>query len=189
MKVPYSWLKTFVNIDISAKELADKLVFAGFEIEEIIYLRDTIKNVRTGKIISISKHTNSDHLSICKINFGKETLQIVTGAKNVSEGDIVPVALDGAMLPDGKKIVSGELRGEISQGMLCSGGDLGLIEEDFIGAGVNGIWIMDKNTPINADINDIIDNNEIVLDVAITANRPDCMPPRSMHHRFFSQVI
>ncbi len=174
MKVPYSWLKTFVNIDISAKELADKLVFAGFEIEEIIYLRDTIKNVRTGKIISISKHTNSDHLSICKINFGKETLQIVTGAKNVSEGDIVPVALDGAMLPDGKKIVSGELRGEISQGMLCSGGDLGLIEEDFVGAGVNGIWIMDKNTPINADINDIIDNNEIVLDVAITANRPDC---------------
>lgn len=174
MKVPFSWLKTFVNIDISAEELAEKLVFAGFEIEEIIYLRDTIKNVRTGKIVSISRHTNSDHLSICQINFDKEQLQIVTGAKNVQEGDIVPVALDGATLPDGKKIISGELRGEISQGMLCSGGDLGLIEEDFLGAGVDGIWIMDKNTPINADINDIIGNNEIVLDVAITANRPDC---------------
>lgn len=174
MKIPYSWLKDFVNINITAEELADKLVFAGFEIEEIIYLRETIQNVRTGKIISINKHSNSDHLSICQINFGKDTFQIITGAKNVAVNDIVPVALDGAILPGGKKIVSGELRGEVSQGMLCSGGDLGLIEEDFARAGVDGIWIMDTNTPINADINDIIDNNEIVLDVAITANRPDC---------------
>lgn len=174
MKIPFSWLKDFVNINITAEQLADKLVFAGFEIEEIIYLRDNIKNVHAGKIISISKHNNSDHLSICQINFGKDTLQIVTGAKNIAVGDIVPVALDGALLPGGKTIASGELRGELSQGMLCSGGDLGLIEEDFALAGVDGIWIMDKNTPINTDINDIIDNNEIVLDVAITANRPDC---------------
>lgn len=175
MKVPYSWLKDFVDITISPEELGEKLVSAGFEIEEVIYMRETIKNVVTGKILSVVKHSNSDHLNICSIDVGKDKpLQIVTGANNIRQGDIVPVALDKAVLPSGKKIFAGELRGELSEGMLCSGGELDLSEEDFVGAGVNGIWIMPKETAIGADINDIINNNEVVLDVAITANRPDC---------------
>ncbi len=175
MKVPYSWLKDFVDITISPNELGEKLVSAGFEIEEVIYMRDAIKNVFTGNILSIENHNNSDHLSVCSIDVGKDKpLQIVTGAKNINAGDIVPVALDNSQLSNGKKIFAGELRGVISEGMLCSGGELDLTEDDFVGAGVNGIWIMPKDTAIGIDINDYIGNNEVVLDVAITANRPDC---------------
>ncbi|MGN0768543.1 MAG: phenylalanine--tRNA ligase subunit beta, partial [Christensenellales bacterium] len=174
MKVPFSWIKEFVDIDVSAQELGDKLVSAGFEIEEYINLRDSIQNVVVGQVESIEKHKDSDHLNICLVNVGKEVLQIVTGAQNVRKGDKVPVALDGAVLPDGKRIKSGELRGVASNGMLCSGGELGLAEEDYPGAGVNGILILKEEERVGEDINDVIGNDEIVLDVAVTANRPDC---------------
>lgn len=174
MKVPFSWVKDFVDINVSAEELGEKLVSAGFEIEEIINLRDTIQNVVVGCVLDIKKHEDSNHLNICKIDIGSKILQIVTGAQNVKAGDKVPVALDGSVLPDGKIIKSGELRGVKSEGMLCSGGELNLIEEDYVGAGVNGILILNQNEVIGTDINDVIGNNEIVLDVAITANRPDC---------------
>ncbi len=175
MKVPYSWLKEFVNIDgISAETLGDKLVSAGFEIEEYIYQRDAIKNIVVGKVEEIVRHPDSDHLFVCQINVGQDALlQIVTGAQNVSKGDIVPVCLDGAVLPDGKEIHTGALRGVKSEGMLCSGGELGLTEDDFEGAGVNGIWIIREKCEIGQDINDVIENNDIILDVAVTANRPD----------------
>lgn len=176
MKVPVNWLKDFVNIDgISIQELSDKLVSCGFEIEEVIFERDAIKNVVTGKIVSIEKHSNANSLSVCKIDVGSgELLQIVTGAKNVSVGDIVPVAKDGAVVHGGKEIKSGELRGVLSCGMLCSGGELDLSEDDFKGAGVNGILLLDKKTDLGVDINDIIGRNDIILDVAVTANRQDC---------------
>ena len=174
MKVPFSWIKDFVDIDVSVQELGDKLVSAGFEIEEYIYLRDNIKNVVVGLVDDIYKHQDSNHLNICKINVGSEILQIVTGAQNVHKGDKVPVALDGALLPDGKRIKTGELRGVLSSGMLCSGGELGLIEDDYPGAEVNGILILKENEEIGKDINDVIGNTDVVLDVAITANRPDC---------------
>lgn len=174
MKVPFGWIKEFVDIDISAQELGDRLVSAGFEIEEYINLRDNIKNVVVGKVESIEKHKDSDHLNICLVNTGKEVLQIVTGAQNVKKGDKVPVALDGAVLPDGKHIKSGELRGVMSCGMLCSGEELGLVEDDYPGAGVYGILILKEEERVGEDINDVIGNNEIVLDVAVTANRPDC---------------
>lgn len=174
MKVPYSWLKEFVDTDLSPEELGDKLVSAGFEIEEYIYLKNSIKNVVVGKVESIVKHEHSDHLNICQVNVGDKVLQIVTGAQNVRAGDLVPVALDGAVLPDGKTIKNGELRGEKSYGMLCSGGELDLVEDDYPGAGVNGILILKKTEKIGADINNVIGNTEVVLDVSITANRPDC---------------
>ncbi|NLL55960.1 MAG: phenylalanine--tRNA ligase subunit beta [Clostridiales bacterium] len=174
MKVPLSWLKEFVDIEISIQELADKLVSCGFEIEEIIYMRDNIKNVVVGKILTLEPHTNSNHLSICKVDVGESVIQIVTGANNVKVGDLVPVALDNAVLIDGTVIKTGELRGVVSQGMLCSGQELDLTEDDFAGAGVNGILILSKNAKIGQDINDIIGNTEVVLDVDVTANRPDC---------------
>ncbi|MBO4538875.1 MAG: phenylalanine--tRNA ligase subunit beta, partial [Clostridia bacterium] len=174
MKVPYSWLKELVNMDLTPSELADKLVSVGFEIEEIIYQRDSIKNVIACKVTAEVKHPNSDHLNICQVTDGKNNYQIVTGAQNVNVGDIVPVALDGAVLPDGKTIKSGELRGVKSEGMMCSGGELCLTEDDYVGAGVYGILILKPDVAIGTDINDVIGNNDIILDVAITANRPDC---------------
>ena len=102
MKAPISWLKDFVDIEISPQELADKLVSCGFEIEEIIYQKDKIKNVVTGKIININKHHNADKLLICEIDTAKEKITVITAAQNVKVGDIVPVALDGAQLANGK---------------------------------------------------------------------------------------
>lgn len=174
MKVPYSWLKEMVDMDLTPTELADKLVGVGFEIEEIIYQRDAIKNVVACKVLEEVKHPNSDHLNICQVTDGKKNYQIVTGAQNVNVGNIVPVALDGAVLPDGKTIRSGELRGVKSEGMMCSGGELGLTEDDYVGAGIYGILILKPDVIVGSDINDVIGNNDVILDVAITANRPDC---------------
>ncbi len=174
MKVPYSWLKDFVDIEgIDAETLGDKLVSAGFEIEEVIRLRDNIKNIVVGKVEEIVPHPDSDHMFVCQVNVGDKVCQIVTGAQNVKKGDLVPACLDGAVLPDGKTIRSGVLRGVKSEGMLCSGEELGLTEDDFAGAGVYGIWIIQEKCEIGEDINDVIGNTDIVLDVAITANRPD----------------
>ena len=142
MKAPISWLQDFVKIDIPAEALADKLVHAGFEVEEIIREADAIKNVVTGRVLAMERHPNSDHLWICQINVKTATLQIVTGAQNVQVGDIVPVALDGAVLPDGKRIFNGELRGVKSLGMLCGGSELGLTDADYEGADVDGILIL-----------------------------------------------
>lgn len=174
MKVPFSWLKEFVDVDLTPAELGDKLVSVGFEIEEVINLSDSIKNVVTAKIVTKEKHPDSDHLWICTVDIGNAVKQIVTGAQNINVDDIVPVALDGAELPNGKTIASGVLRGVASEGMMCSGGELGITESDFAGAGVNGILILPKNTEVGLDINEVIGNTETVLDVAVTANRPDC---------------
>ena len=174
MKAPISWLQDFVKIDISAEALADKLVHAGFEVEEIIREADAIKNVVTGRVLAMERHPNSDHLWICQINVKTATLQIVTGAQNVQVGDIVPVALDGAVLPGGKRIFNGELRGVKSLGMLCSGSELGLTDADYEGADVDGILILKPDTKVGVDINEILGRTDVILDVSVTANRPDC---------------
>ncbi|MDE5618237.1 MAG: phenylalanine--tRNA ligase subunit beta, partial [Clostridia bacterium] len=175
MKVTLNWLKDFVDIDVPVNELADKLVGAGFEIEEIINQRDNIQGVVLGKILSISKHPDADKLVVCDIDVGAERLQIVTGADNISEGDIVPVAKDGAKLPDGKRIKKGKLRGVESCGMLCSGGELALSESEYKGAGVYGILIMNgEKFPLGTDINEVLGYDDVILDVAVTANRGDC---------------
>lgn len=174
MKAPISWLQDFVKIDIPAEALADKLVYAGFEVEEIIREADSIKNVVTGRVLAMERHPNSDHLWICQINVKTATLQIVTGAQNVQVGDIVPVALDGAVLPGGKRIFNGELRGVKSLGMLCSGSELGLTDADYEGADVDGILILKPDTKVGVDINEILGRTDVILDVSVTANRPDC---------------
>lgn len=174
MKAPISWLKDFVEINVTPEQLADKLVAAGFEVEEIIRQADACKNVVTGLVKDIRRHENADKLSVCTVDVGTHTVQIVTGASNVSAGDVVPVALDGAVLPCGKSIKSGELRGVASQGMLCSGEELCLTEDDYKGASVYGILILEKGTPIGLDINSVLGNDDVILDVAVTANRPDC---------------
>ncbi|MCL2630737.1 MAG: phenylalanine--tRNA ligase subunit beta [Firmicutes bacterium] len=171
MLVPIKWLKEFVDLNLTPKELGDKLVSAGFEVERIKDLSLDITNVQIGRIISIAKHPNADKLVICKMDMGDRELQIITGATNVSEGDIVPVALDGAHLPCGKDIKAGAIRGEKSEGMLCGGEELGLTENDYAGAGCDGILILDKSAKIGENINEHLGLNDFVLDISITANR------------------
>lgn len=175
MKVPISWLKEFVEIKDDFKTLSDKLVNAGFEVEEIIELGAEISNIVVGKILTLSKHPNADKLQICSIDIGaSEKLQVVTGAQNVHEGDVVPVAIDGATLVGGKTIRTGALRGVESQGMLCSGEELGIDDYDYDGAEVDGILILSPDTPIGADIRKVVGLDEVVLDIGVTYNRADC---------------
>ncbi len=171
MLVPVKWLKEYVDIKIGTEELADKLVSCGFEIEGVIDLSANTKNVVVGEILSLEKHPNADKLQICSIDVGTEKLQIVTGANNIAVGDKVPVAKDGAILPNGMNIKSGELRGVASCGMLCSGGELNLTEADYKGAGIHGILILDSTLELGTDINVVLGTDDIVLDVGITANR------------------
>lgn len=176
MKVSLNWLKEFVDIDVDVNTLAQKLVSAGFEVEEIIDQSASMKNVVLGKIIKIEKHPDADKLQICQIDIGKESpVQIVTGAQNVSQGDIVPAALDNSLLPSGQAIKKGKLRGVDSFGMLCSGEELKLTNSDYEGAEVNGIMLMNKETyPIGSDMNIVLGYDDIILDIGVTANRSDC---------------
>lgn len=176
MKVSLNWLKDFVDIDIDVHALADKLVAAGFEVEEIIDKASEMKNVVLGKIVKLTKHPDADKLQICAIDVGaKETVQIVTGAQNIAEGDLVPVAMDNSLLPTGQVIKKGKLRGVESCGMLCSGEELKLTEAEYKGAGVYGILIMNEEKyPLGTDMNVILGNDDIILDIGVTANRSDC---------------
>lgn len=175
MKVSLNWLKRYIDIDVPVKELCDKMTLAGFEIEELIDVSETMKNVVCGKILKIEKHPDSDHLLICQIDVGAdEPVQIVTGASNVFEGAYVPAALHKSLLPNGMKITKGKLRGVPSNGMLCSGEELCLTEADYKGAEVYGIMILHGEPTPGTDMREILNMNDFIIDFSITSNRPDC---------------
>ena len=189
MKAPLSWLKDYVDIEVSAQELAEKLFSCGFEVEELVYLGEKINRVVVGEVKALTPHPDSDHMQICVVDCGEEygrELQIVTGAPNVYVGMKTPCALDGstvvesnpAMLeknPDGiKKIKKGKLRGVESFGMLCSGEELGINDDFYPGAEVNGLLDLEKDAPVGEDIKKIVGLDDWIFDISITANRPDC---------------
>lgn len=174
MKISLNQLKNYVDINVPVEELCDRMVLAGFEVEEIIDLSASLKNVVVGQILKITPHPDSDHLQICEVNVGSEVQQIVTGAQNVFPGAFVPAALHDSYLPDGTHIKKGKLRGVESVGMLCSGGELNLKDCDYKGAEVDGIMIMDDRYPAGTDMREVLDLFDYVIDFKITANRPDC---------------
>ena len=176
MKVPLSWLKDYVDVDIPVEELAQKLFSCGLEVEELIYVGQEIERCVVGRIEKIVPHPDSDHLQICTLNCGSygEAIQIVTGAHNIREKDLVPVALDGSSLAGGVKIKKGKLRGVESNGMLCSGEELGINEDWYEGADVNGILLLHGDPAPGTDIRPVVGLDDYVLDIAVTANRPDC---------------
>ncbi len=172
MKVPIKWIKDYVNIEISPKELGERLTLSGSKLEEIITSGEEITNVVTGRIEKIEPHPDAEKLVICQLNVGQEELvQIVTGADNMKEQDIVPVALHGSSLPGGLKIKKGKLRGVVSNGMMCSLEELGIADEKP----VEGLMILPPTTPIGKDIVEVLGLESTVLDFEITSNRPDCM--------------
>ncbi|MBQ8320206.1 MAG: phenylalanine--tRNA ligase subunit beta [Clostridia bacterium] len=189
MKAPFSWLKDYVDIDISAQELAEKLFSCGFEVEELTYLGEKVNKVVVGEVKALTPHPDSDHMQICVVDcgdtYGRE-LQIVTGASNVYVGMKTPCALDGSTVvesderaleknPDGiKKIKKGKLRGVESFGMLCSGEELGINDDFYAGADVDGLLDLAKDAPVGEDIRKIVGLDDWIFDIAVTANRPDC---------------
>jgi phenylalanyl-tRNA synthetase beta chain len=172
MKAPVKWLKDYIDFEISAKELADVLTLTGSKVEEVITSGDEIQNVVTGKILKIEQHPDAEKLVVCQLHIGEsEPVQIVTGADNMKEQDIVPVALHGSSLPGGLKIKKGKLRGITSNGMMCSEEELGIASENP----VHGLMILPTDTPIGRDIKDVLGLDNSVIDFEITSNRPDCL--------------
>ena len=178
MKLNRKWLhEEFVDLShVSDKEYVEKLTVFGQKVETYERMDEAIKNVVVGKVVSIVRHENSDHMWVCQIDVGQEeTVQIVTGAQNVHEGDLVPAALHNSWLPGGIHITKGKLRGEKSNGMLCSFAELGLTQNDVPEAYADGIWILnDENCKPGDDINLVIGNDDTIIDFEITNNRPDC---------------
>ena len=171
------WLGEFTDVGhITDKEFAEAMTLSGSKVETFSSMKDEIKNVVVGRVEAIERHPDSDHLWVCQINTGDETVQIVTGAQNVHAGDLVPVAKHKSLLPGGKKIEKGKLRGVESLGMLCSLGELGLDTHDFPDAIENGIWIItEEDAKVGMDIRELIGAFDTQVEFEITPNRPDCL--------------
>ncbi len=181
MKLSREWLGEYTTIGAPDKEYCDAMTMSGSKVEGWEVTGSEISRVVVGRVLSMERHTNSDHMWVCKIDVGGEReLQIVTGAQNVNIGDLVPVALDGSTLPGGKEIRTGKLRGELSEGMLCSLGELGLEQRDFPYAIEDGIFILEEDCVPGDDIREVCGLNDSVVEFEITNNRPDCLSVRGL---------
>jgi len=168
MLIPLSWLREYVDLPESVEELCEKLTSLGLEIEAVERKGEDVKNVVVGKILSIDKHPDADKIVVCKTDVGgPEPLQICCGAKNMKVGDKVPTAVVGASLPGGFEIARRKMRGVESQGMMCSGKELGL------GDDVDGLMILDPVVPIGKDIRAVLGMNDVILEIEVTPNRGD----------------
>lgn len=175
MKVLYSWLKEYVDIDITPKELETKLFSVGFEVEGVEYLGENLDKVVVGQITSMEPYEGT-HLQICHVNCGSmgEDHLILTGADNVFVGAKVPAALVGAKLPCGLDIQPRKMVDMMSYGMLCSGAEMNLDKDWYPGADVNGIMILSEDAPLGMEMRDYLELDDYLFDISITANRPDC---------------
>lgn len=176
MKVPMQWIRQYTDVPVSAQAFQDAMIMHGTGVEGIEDQCESVQNVVVGKILTVKKHENSDHMVICAVDVGEEEpLQIVTGAPNVHEGDLVPVAKVGAVLPGGVKIKKGKLRGVESCGMCCSGPELGVPEYLYPSVGDKGLLVFHEDYAPGADVRPILGVDDTIVDFEILANRPDCL--------------
>ena len=176
MNLSREWLSDYTKITVSDKEFCDGMTMSGSKVEGCGRTGEGIRNVVAGKVTFMNPHPDSDHLWVCKVDVGQSReLTIVTGAQNVSVNDLVPVALDGSTLPGGTEIHTGRLRGVVSEGMLCSLGELGLDTHDYPYAIEDGIFIMREPCEPGQDIREVLGLTDSVVEFEITNNRPDCL--------------
>lgn len=176
MRVSYKWLQEYVDIPVSPSQLAERLTAAGLAVEGYEDLGAEIEKVYTGRILKITPHPNADRLVVCTVDVGgPENLQIVTGATNIRENDIVPVAVEGARLAGGVKIKKTKLRGVESRGMLCSGEELGLDPDGMPAGQAHGIMILPPDTPVGKDARPYAGLDDVILELELTPNRGDCL--------------
>mgnify|MGYP001234947688 CR=1 FL=1 len=173
MKAPIKWLKDYVDINVSVKEYTDKMTMSGSKVEGVEDMGKDIEKVVVGKIVSMEAHPNADKLRVCRVDVGNEILQIVTGAPNVKEGDLIPLALVGAKLPDGEIRLS-KLRGVESYGMMCSIDELKLTKDYLPDAPDYGVYVFSGEQKLGADVREALDLDTVV-EFEITSNRPDCL--------------
>ena len=176
MNLSMRWLSDYVTVDVTPKQYAEDLTMSGSKVEGYEVEGSEISNVVVGKVLSIEKHPDADKLVVCQVDVGgSEPIQIVTGATNVVVGALVPACLDNSTLPGGKKIKKGKLRGVLSQGMMCSLGELGLTVNDFPYAIEDGIFLIEEDCYPGQDIQSALGLNDTSVEFEITSNRPDCM--------------
>lgn len=169
MLVSLKWLKDYVDVEMTPAELADALTMAGLEVDEIKQIKPAFTGVVSAEILSVKPHPSADKLCLCAVTDSIQTYPIVCGAKNIKAGDIVPLAKVGATIPGGYTIKSTVLRGEKSDGMLCSE------EELEVGDDNTGIMQLPPGTALGKPLEEILDLGDTVLDVSITPNRADCL--------------
>ncbi len=181
MKMPINWAREFADFTCTPAEFAERMTMSGSKVETYECEADAIQNVVIGKILSIVPHPDSDHMVVCQVDVGQGApVQIVTGANNLKEGDLVPAALHVAKLPGGKEIRKGKLRGVESNGMLCSLGELGLTKHDFPNAIEDGILVLDEEWPVGTPAVKALGMDDTSVDFEITPNRPDCLAVRGL---------
>jgi phenylalanyl-tRNA synthetase beta chain len=169
MKVSLNWIKDYVEIQMDLKDLTHLLTMAGLEVEGATSVGEGLEKVVVAEILSIRNHPNADRLRLVEAKTHQETFSIVCGATNIREGQRVPLALIGARLPNGVEIKRSKIRGVTSNGMLCSETELGL------GQDASGIMILPPKVPLGGELNEALGVKDIVLDISITPNRPDCL--------------
>jgi phenylalanyl-tRNA synthetase beta chain len=174
MLVPIQWLRDYVDIPADIHTFADQMTVSGTKVEAVESRDAGIKNVITAQVTAIERHPDSDHMWVCTMNDGTKQSTVVTGAQNVSLGDIVPHALNGSVVAEGKKIKTAKLRGVQSEGMLCSASELGIDASIAPKFAQDGIYILPDDTPLGADINEILSLNDTIIDFELTNNRQDC---------------
>jgi phenylalanyl-tRNA synthetase beta chain len=175
MQVPLSWLKDFVEIKVAPQELAELLARRGIGIESLQLPQVVVSGVKVGKIVALDKHPNADKLQIASVDLGIGNKSIITAATNVKVGDIIPVALDGAKLATGLEIKPTKLRGVLSEGMMCSGNELGLDIKELPQEQKEGIMLLPPDSPLGGDVAELMLLNDPVLYFEIFANRPDLL--------------
>lgn len=182
MLASLEWLKQYVDIEMPVAELCDKITRVGLEVDGVTQLGEGLEGVITGKVVEIFRHPDSDHLWVCRMDYGQggEPVQILTGAQNVRQDDIVPVAVIGSVLPpsprnpQGLKLKKAKMRGLDSFGMLCSADELGIDSKLLLPEQREGIFILPPDTPVGADVKKILGLDDIVIDIDLTSNRADC---------------
>jgi phenylalanyl-tRNA synthetase beta chain len=169
MLVSLKWLRDYVDIDLSPRDIAAKLTMIGLEVESIESIRPGFSDVRVARISRIEPHPNADKLLLCEVSTPEGDYPVVCGAHNIKAGDIVPFAMVGARLPGGKVIKKSKIRGEISEGMLCS-------EEELLGGSdASGIMLLPEDLPMGSDLAEVLGFNDTVFDISVTPNRADCL--------------
>lgn len=181
MKMPLKWAKEFAKFECTAHEYAERMTMSGTKVETYTCEADSLQNVVVGKILEIVPHPDSDHMVVCQVDVGKEEpVQIVTGANNLKVGDLVPAALHVAKLPGGVEIRKGKLRGMLSNGMLCSIGELGMTLHDFPYATEEGILVLEEAYPVGTNAAVALGMDDVSFEFEITPNRPDCLGVRAI---------
>src|ERR1017187_10638053 len=172
MRISLNWIRDYVQLDAPVPEITRAITFLGFEVERVTTTgAPRLANVVVGEVLTRDKHPNADKLSVCTVDIGPAggVRTIVCGAQNYKVGDRVPVALPGAVLPGGHEISKSKIRGQFSDGMMCSGRELG------IGEDASGLLVLEGWPQLGAPINEVLPPGDTVFDLEITPNRPDCL--------------